>query len=59
LSWLEDDEEEELDDKEDELDNCPFPLDEAPTTLLAGVVAGGDGVASLSTLLARLRLCED
>jgi hypothetical protein len=35
-------------------EDCPFVLEDVATPADAGVVAGGDGVASLSTLLALL-----
>lgn len=44
---------EDEDDEADEESDCPLPFDDAPPTPFdAGVVAGGDGVASLSTLFA-------
>ena len=47
-----DEEDEDEDEIDDELDSWPLPVDELPAPPDAGVVAGGDGVASLSTLFA-------
>ena len=54
-----DEEEEDDEERDEEPESWPFELDEAPL-MLAGVVAGGEGVvASLSTLCARLLDDED
>jgi hypothetical protein len=48
---------EDEDDEADEESDCPLPFDDAPPTPFdAGVVAGGDGVASLSTLFALISI---